>query len=268
MGHYGIFAGRGVFTVPIGHRYGFQLDLKGGSLDRDGFGSGAGHLFWRDPNVGLLGFYGSYARWNRFGGIYASQVAGEFEGYWGRWTLQGIMGVEFGNRAGSLTNTSSTSVTPVVIGGPGLLTRRTAQEVFDGYDIKTRFFDQINLRYFVTDNWDVYVGHRYLGGLNALALGTEASLQLPGKTMSSLFVEGRIGEKNFEGVWGGLKFYFGTSDKSRIRRHREDDPNQWDTLFTILNSRTSSTTTSSSSSSLFCTFGPSIFTPGACEAGF
>ena len=44
--------------------------------------------------------------------------------------------------------------------------------------------------------------------------------------MASLFVEGRAGE--YTGVWGGLKMYFGKSDKTLIRRHREDDPIKWD----------------------------------------
>ena len=29
-------------------------------------------------------------------------------------------------------------------------------------------------------------------------------------------------------MWGGIRFYFGQKDKSLIRRHREDDPNVWD----------------------------------------
>jgi hypothetical protein len=263
LAHMGIVGGRAAFTMPLAQRYGFQLDLQGGSLDGDGYGSAAGHLFWRDPNVGLLGFYGSYTRWNRYGGVSATQLSGEFEAYWGRWTLQGIAGVEFGNQAG--VSTSITDKSAIAVPGPGVLTTTRTTDSFVGYDVQTRFFDQINLRYFVTDNWDVYVGHRYLGGLHALALGTELSLQLPGRVMSSLFVEGRVGEQNFEGVWGGLKFYFGKSEKSRIRRHREDDPNQWDTLFSIVNSQTGSQT-SSSSRSLFCPFGYS--SPGSCETGF
>ena len=48
-----------------------------------------------------------------------------------------------------------------------------------------------------------------------------------GKTMTSLFVEGRAGEGSFHGVWGGVRFYFGQKDKTLIRRHREDDPTDW-----------------------------------------
>lgn len=270
IAHLGIVGGAAAFTIPVGRQNGFQLDLHGGSLDGDGYGTAAGHLFWRDPNVGLLGFYGSFTRWNRYGGADVTQLSGEFEGYFGRWTLQGIAGVEFGNwvvaSPGDITRSTSITPVPSVVGVPGTATTRTISN--SGaviYDIKTRFFDQINLKYYLTDNWDMYVGHRYLGGLHALALGTEFSLPLASGVMSSLFVEARIGEENFEGVWGGLKFYFGNSDKTRIRRHREDYVNKWDNLFSILNSRTQLPATSQSRTTVFCPFGPSPSTPGFCE---
>lgn len=132
-------------------------------------------------------------------------MAAEGEAYFGRFTLQGIAGVEFGNS------------TSGVVGPSSILT----------YDVKTRFFDKINLAYYFTDNLKGYVGHRYVGGRNALALGGEAGFRLNGPAMASLFVEGRIGENDFHGVWGRLRFYFGRSDKSLMRRHREDDPYDW-----------------------------------------
>jgi hypothetical protein len=52
--------------------------------------------------------------------------------------------------------------------------------------------------------------------------------------MASAFVEGRVGSNQFEGIWGGLRVYFGQKEKSLIRRHREDDPTTWDTLFSII----------------------------------
>ncbi len=94
------------------------------------------------------------------------------------------------------------------------------------YDNKTRFFDQMDVAYYLTDNLEAYIGHRYLGGKHALALGGEYGIQM-GKTMTSLFVEGRAGEGSFHGVWGGVRFYFGQKDKTLIRRHREDDPTDW-----------------------------------------
>jgi len=135
--------------------------------------------------------------------VRVTQVAGESELYWGRFTLHGVAGVEFGNS----------------VSGPD--TTNTFIEVFDS---KTRFFDQVTLKYYFIDNWNGYIGHRYLGGNHALAVGTEAALALSGGVMASAFLEAYAGEDQFHGVWGGLRYYFGQKDKSLIRRHREDDP--------------------------------------------
>ena len=59
----------GSISAPIGDRFGVQIDagLLGlyptvaGSFDAEGGGVG-GHLFWRDPTLGLLGAYAHYVR--------------------------------------------------------------------------------------------------------------------------------------------------------------------------------------------------------------
>jgi endosialidase-like protein len=58
-----------------------------------------------------------------------------------------------------------------------------------------------------------------------------------GPLMAAAFIEGRIGENDFDGIWGGLRFYFGQKDKTLIQRHRQDDPIEWvpETLFSIVN---------------------------------
>jgi hypothetical protein len=191
----------------------------------------------RNPFRGLLGAYVSYTNWDQFGGVHATQAAGEFEAYLGRWTLRGIVGAEFGNSAS--TYYTATGVIPPAVGIPGVINTTVFAQ---GYDVKTRFMDQVNLQYYLTDNWEAYVGHRYVGGRNALALGSEIGLPLGRGVMGTAFVEGRVGSNNFEGVWGGLRFYFGRKDKSLIRRHREDDPTSpWDTLFSIVNNLSQST---------------------------
>ncbi len=45
--------------------------------------------------------------------------------------------------------------------------------------------------------------------------------------MAAVFAEGRAGESDFFGAWGGVRIYFGQKDKTLIRRHREDDPPDW-----------------------------------------
>jgi hypothetical protein len=223
---------RGAITAPLSGPYGFQIDLGAGSLDSRAFGNIAGHLFWRDPSRALLGLYVSHTHWDQLGGVHVTQVAGEGELYFGRFTLEGIAGVELGNSVAS--SISTTTTIPPQIGVPGL----TTTSVFtQGFDVKTRFFDQVNLKYYVTDDWDAYVGHRYQGGLNALALGTEVAIPVTRGIMASGFLEARVGEQDFHGIWGGVRFYFG-NDKPLIGRHRSQDPDSWDSLFSLLNSQT------------------------------
>src|SRR5258708_4756623 len=40
----------GSLTFPLQGQYGAQIDGAAGSLDGDGFGAVAGHLFWRNPS--------------------------------------------------------------------------------------------------------------------------------------------------------------------------------------------------------------------------
>jgi hypothetical protein len=165
-GHRSIYGAEGSLQFPVGYQYGFQLDPRVGRAAGGRFAEIGAHLFWRNPGAGLLGLYVNYAHLDRFGGVDAGAVAGEGELYWGRWTIQGIVGVSFGNSASQTTTTTSA----VPSGGATLITTNTFTE---GYDIKTRFFDQINFKYYILDNWLGYVGHRYLGGKHALALGSE-----------------------------------------------------------------------------------------------
>jgi hypothetical protein len=130
----------GSLSAPLGRQFGLQLDILAASYGGDFLGGAAGHLFWRDPSVGLIGLYGSGLAWDRFGGIAAGNAAIEAERYWNRWSIGGIAGVEFGN--------AKTQTTPVVGGA-----------LVDSFDIKTRFFDQIDLSYYLTDNFKLSVGH-------------------------------------------------------------------------------------------------------------
>ncbi len=254
----------GSVTGPLPGPFGIQIDGGVGNVGGHQFNQIAGHLFWRNPSQALLGIYVSNTFVNQFGGADVTHVGAEGELYWGRVTLQGVAGVEFGNTASSTTTT--TSIIPPVGGPfspPGVITTSTFTE---GFDVKTRFFDQINLKYYFTDDASAYVGHRFLGDRNALALGAEVALPLSRGIMGSAFVEGRVGEGSFHGIWGGLRFYFGDGDKPLIARHRRQDPNNWmpDSLFSILNSQFSSGSTSSTT---FCTPPQTLQSDGTCEFG-
>jgi hypothetical protein len=100
----------GLVSFPLLGQLGLQIGAAGGGLQHRGFESVGGHLFWRNPWAGLLGAYVSNTNWDRFGGVHVTQAAGEFEGYWNRVTLHGIVGAEWGKSAS--TYYTATTVAP------------------------------------------------------------------------------------------------------------------------------------------------------------
>lgn len=246
LDHRTLYGSEGSLSIPFASKWGVQIDGALGSWDNRSVAKIGGHMFWRDPSLGLLGVYGGYTRWNNFGGVDVGQVAGEGEYYWNRWSVRVVAGVEFGN------SFSTTVITAPTAAG-GIFTN-PGTNALTSFDIKTRFFDQINLKYYFTDNIAGYVGHRYAGGLNYLALGGEAALPVGGGRMVSAFVEGRVGERDSNGVWGGLKAYFGQKDKSLMARHRQDDPDTVDSLLTIAGALKGGNTTTTQ----FCPAGKTI----------
>lgn len=207
----------GSVSLPLGCEFGAQIDGLASSFDNRFLAGAAAHLFMRNPAQGLLGVYGDYLNWDQFGGVRVGHIGGEGELYNGQWTVRGLVGVEHGD---------SKSV--------------TVGSVVQNFNMPTRFFDQVDIAYYLQDNLEVFAGQRYLGGKNAAAFGGEWGMPLGHGIMASLFAEGLVGENSFHGGWGGLRFYFGEKDKTLIRRHREDDPTDWDndTLFGITNSGT------------------------------
>lgn len=203
----GFVALKGSVSMPIGERYGFQLDGSVGVLDAEIFGGVGGHLFWRDPSYALLGIYGSYTAIEALDGEVA-RIGVEGEYYWNQFTIKSVIGAEF-----------------IDIDQTALV-----------YD-ETNLFAFSDLSYYATDDLELSVGHRYSGENHALALGVEYQLsQQIFASGISLFAEGRIGENDYQGAWAGMRMYLG-DEKSLIRRHREDDPTDWaeDNLLGILN---------------------------------
>jgi len=195
------YGSQAAVSIPLGGQYGLQLDGALGSFDDRFFGSVAAHAFWRDPARGLAGLYTSNTFWDRMGGAFVGRFGGEGALYLNRWTLQGVAGVEAGSNKSEIVGS-----------------------IINTIDVRTRFFDQISASYYLTDDLRLSIGHAYTDGRNMLTLGGEWGFPVSANTMGSLFVEGRAGEGDFHGVYGGLRLYFGNHDKALIRRNREDDP--------------------------------------------
>ena len=47
-------------TLPVSHSFGFQADTLYSRIGAGDFYGGAGHFFWRDPDIGLIGLAGGY----------------------------------------------------------------------------------------------------------------------------------------------------------------------------------------------------------------
>jgi hypothetical protein len=196
-----LYGSQGAVAIPLG-QFGLQMDGAAGNFDNRFFGSTAGHAFWRNPAVGLAGFYSSYTQWNSIvGNVHVAKYGGEGALYLGQWTAEGAAGVESGSNRTATVGT-----------------------FIDTINVKTRFFDQVSLAYYLNDNLKLSIGHAYTAGRSALTAGGEWSFAAGSGRMASLFAEGRFGEGNNHGVWGGLRIYFGQRDKTLIRRNREDDP--------------------------------------------
>ena len=197
----------GSFALPIGHDFGMQADGVVGSFDDELLGGGALHLFTRDPSRYLFGVYGSYHTWDRIN-IWRAALEGEL--YIGPVTLEGIAGYE------------SLDV-PSFANGPSL--------------DDNHLFGQADAGYYITDDFKIYAGYRYINERSFGAAGTEyliRGLEVP----VALFARGDFGDEFVQNITGGVRIYLSDDpDKSLIDRHRKDDPKVYAPTFPTLAAR-------------------------------
>ncbi len=86
-------AGELRLTTPLGSSWGAQADGVIGTIGGYTWGEAAGHLFWRDPSVGLLGAYGA---WTQVGSNSNFRVGPEIELYSSNTTISGVAGWKSG----------------------------------------------------------------------------------------------------------------------------------------------------------------------------
>ncbi|MFM8858691.1 MAG: hypothetical protein ACKOEW_01065 [Methylocystis sp.] len=196
--------------MPIGHSFGAQVDLGAGAYGNSALGGAAGHLFWRDPDKGLVGVYGNgLLRGSKVStGIWTA--AGEFEGYFGKFTTSAVLGVQGLNASTAGMNQWEA----LALGGP------------DTFKVPNYFTDIVSVKYYPIDDLALSVGHIYTFGRNAIT--GEAEYLLPqfrgGPIAPSGYISAGYGFNAGSTVMAGLRAYFGEHDKTLIRRHREDDP--------------------------------------------
>ena len=186
----------GSISFPLGQMFGFQVDGLASSLDGNFIGGAAGHLFWRDPSVGLLGLYGSWVTRDD-SGVDTWRIGVEGAYYSGPISIEAVVGYDDAD-------------VPAII-------------LIDDENL----FAQADLAYYATPDLRFSVGYRRLNDIDMAAVGAE--WQLPNDFIggTSLFAEGRVGEDDYASVWAGLRVYLAAENKTLIRRHREDDPLVW-----------------------------------------
>ncbi|WP_245441344.1 MULTISPECIES: collagen-like protein [unclassified Mesorhizobium] len=200
----------GSVALPLGEKYGFQVDAIGGVTPNSNFTGAAAHLFRRDPKVGALGLYGSYLHggggYDDGGVLENGYVEGKLgvEGqyYLGRVTLEGLAGIEW--------NSLEEDVSPFAEGRVG---------------------------YYPTDNFKVNGGLRHrdaFGGRTQLVGGAEYLTEFGSGIATSIYSDFSFDLTNSDvsssgdfSAMAGLRFHFGTNgDRSAPKTVFCKDPDQ------------------------------------------
>lgn len=172
-------------AVPLGQAFGAQFDAAGGEFSASRVLGAGTHLFWRDPDVALLGIIASRTGVET---IWGNRFGVEGEAYLGPVTIAATAGWQNGE---------------------------FAHTGWGGAD----------LRWYPIDDLMLETGAAAYDNLRTGHVGAEwrpAMLSaMPGLT---LFGDAGFGNHTYGHALAGLRIYFGGDDKSLKRRHREDDP--------------------------------------------
>jgi len=179
---------QGSITAPLGNSFGLQVD-GGGAQAFDTFvGGGAAHLFWRNPQIGLVG---PIVALMAGGGATIARYGGEAELYKGIFTLRALAGYQ----------SASLPSGPAPNGG----------------------FWQGRVIVYPIDDLALSVGGGQSAGFSTGRATLEWQPDFVATHNVSLFVDSSVGDDASWRVTSGVRFYFGP-EKTLIRRQREDDP--------------------------------------------
>jgi hypothetical protein len=177
-------------ALPLTHQFGLQADGLYSHISGLDFYGGAGHLFWRNPKMGLVGLTGGYLYSK---GVDTFQVGAEGQCYVGRFTLGDFAG------AGAIDYSSTA---PFINSHP------------------TRFVGRVLADYYPVDN--LRVGASYTTVFKDNLFKGEIEYQTP---INGLALTGEVarGDYGYDHWLVGLRYYFG-GKKTLVARHRQDDP--------------------------------------------
>ncbi len=109
----------------------------------------------------------------------------------------------------------------------------------DSDNTNSDMFGAGKISFYLSDNLKINGGVAQFLDVNVATAGIE--WQLEGSNFS-LFADAAFGDNNHNSVFGGLRYYFG-EQKTLIRRHREDDPENWTAPIESITQETDTVTT-------------------------
>jgi hypothetical protein len=183
-----VFFGAASLSMPLGESFGLQIDGAVKNVFDDTYVGGNIHLFMRDPSSYLIGGIGGIAGTDDATVLWGG---GEAELY--------LDNISFELAAGYM------NVDP------------------DSGSSKDDFFGFADAAFYPTENLRLAIGASSVANFES---GHAKAEWMMDSVPLSFNIEGRVGEDSFASVTAGLTLYFGgnQSDKSLMRRHREDDP--------------------------------------------
>ena len=177
-------------ALPVTHQFGFQTDALYSRISDQDFYGGAGHLFWRDPSIGLVGLTGGYLYRS---GVGTFQVGAEGEYYLDRFTFGAFAGVGQINYA---------NPAPFIDSNP------------------TRFVGSVSAGCYPISN--LLVSASYTTAFRDNLVKGNLEYQTPIRGLA-LTAEAALGDNGYDHLLFGVRYYFG-ANKSLRERHRQDDP--------------------------------------------
>ncbi|HMP81701.1 MAG TPA: hypothetical protein PKA41_03220 [Verrucomicrobiota bacterium] len=180
----------GSVSFPIARQFGFQADGLYSNIGCEDFYGGAGHLFWRNPESGLIGVAGGYLYRD---GVDTYQIGGEGEYYLGRFTFRcfaGVSSINYDNSA------------PFIDTSP------------------TCFIGRVSADWYALD--DLRLGASYTTSFDNDLFKADAEYQTPLRGLA-LTAEVAVGSYDYDHWLLGVRYYFG-GNKSLRDRQRQDDP--------------------------------------------
>jgi hypothetical protein len=192
----GAWFANGIFTTPLGHSFGLQLEAGGGGIDGNAVYGASGHLFTRDPESYLLGLFAAYAAESEFD-IDATRVGAEAEIYVNQVSLLVAAGYQFSS------------------------------------DINETAFGDVEVRWYVTNNFVLSGGGSFEEEASVGRVGVEWQPGFSALPGLAFHVDGAFGDNDFDSIMGGITYYFG-ANASLKDRHRRQDPDS--ALFSLFQS--------------------------------